>query len=196
MSKQTDLNQPDLNQQCQHISPRGQRCRMLRASDQDSLCAHHVRQAATAQHHPKAFAAELLQSTGDLATAGEVNALLGNVVKLLARRNIDRKDAVAFGYLSQLLLCSLPGMEKQLVAERSSLALEEVNKSIAEMQARFLAKRAAAKAAEASQKSQNNPSTGTRDSSGPASQHAPSNTPPSAGPGTPKPPRDYYSMRT
>jgi hypothetical protein len=196
MSKQTDLNQPDLNQQCQHISPRGQRCRMLRASDQDFLCAHHVRQAATAQHHPKAFAAELLQSTGDLATPGEVNALLANVVKLLARRNIDRKDAVAFGYLSQLLLCSLPGMEKKLEAERDALALEEVNKSIAEMQTRYLAKRAASKAAEASQKSQNNPSTGTKDSSGPASQHAPSNTPTSTESGTPQPPRDYYSMRT
>jgi hypothetical protein len=169
---------------------------MLRASDQDSLCAYHLRQAAAAQPHPEAFAAELLNSTGDLATAGEVNALLGNVVKLLARRNIDRKDAIAFGYLSQLLLCSLPGMEKKLEKERDALALEEVNKSIAEMQARYLAKRAAAKAAEASQKSQNNPSSAPRDSSGAASQHAPSNTPTSTESATHQPPRDYGSMRT
>ena len=188
--------QPDPHQQCQHISPHGQRCRMLRASDQDSLCAHHLRQAAAAQPHPEAFAAELLNSTGDLATAGEVNALLGNVVKLLARRNIDRKDAVAFGYLSQLLLCSLPGMEKKLEKESDALALEEVNKSIAEMQARYLAKRAAAKAAEASQKSQNNPSTVTRDSSGPAPQNAPSNSPTSAKSCSPQFPRDYAGMRT
>ncbi len=187
---------PDPNQQCQHISPRSQRCRMLRVSDQESLCAHHLRQAAASQPHPEALAAELLNSTGDLATPGEVNALLGNVVKLLARRNIDRKDAVAFGYLSQLLLCSLPGMEKELEAERDALALEELNKSIAETRARYLAKRAAAKAAEASQKSQNNPSSGTRDSSGPASQHAPSNTPTSTESGAPQPPRDYASMRT
>jgi len=184
------------DQHCQHISPRGQRCRMLRASDHDSLCPHHLRQAAAAQPHPEAFAAELLNSTGDLATAGEVNALLGNVVKLLARRNIDRKDAIAFGYLSQLLLCSLPGMEKKLEKERDALALEEVNKSIAEMQARYLAKRAAAKAAEASQKSQDNPSTITRDSSCPAPQHVPSNSPTSAKSGSPQPPRDYAGMRT
>lgn len=176
--------------------PRGQRCRMLRASDQDSFCAHHLRQAAASQPDPEALADELLNSTGDLATASEVNALLANVVKLLARRNIDRKDAIAFGYLSQLLLCSLPDMEKKLEAEHDALALEEVNKSIAEMQARYLAKRAAAKAAEASRKSQNNPPTATSDSSSPASQHAPSNTPTSAESGTPQPPRDYYSMRT
>jgi hypothetical protein len=186
----------DPREQCQHISPRGQRCRMLRASDQDSFCAHHLRQAAASQSDPEALADELLNSTGDLATAGEVNALLANVTKLFARKHIDRKDAVAFGYLSQLMLCSLPGMEKKLEAERDALALEEVNKSIAEMQARYLAKRAAAKAAEASKKSQNNPSTGTRDSSGPASQQAPSNTPATPESGTPQPPRDYYSMRT
>jgi hypothetical protein len=87
-------------------------------------------------------------------------------------------------------------MEKKLEAERDALALEELNKSIAETQARYLAKRAAAKAAEASQKSQNNPSTVTRDSSGPESHHAPSNTPTSPEPGTPQPPRDYASMRT
>ena len=184
------------DQHCEHISPRGQRCRMLRTSGREPLCAHHLRQAAPSQLHPEALAAELLNSTGDLATPGEVNALLGNVVKLLARRNIDRKDAVAFGYLSQLLLCSLPGMEKELEAERGAFALEEINKSIAETRARYLAKRAAAKAAEASQKSQNNSSTVARDSSGPASQHAPSNTPTSAESGTPQPPRDYASMHT
>jgi hypothetical protein len=87
-------------------------------------------------------------------------------------------------------------MEKKLVAERDALDLEEVNKSIAEMRATYVARRAAAKAAQDSQKSQNNPSSGTKDSSGPASQHAPSNTPPSTESGTPQPPRDYYSMRT
>ena len=182
--------------QCHHINALGRRCRMLIASNHDSFCTHHLSQSVAAPPDSEALADELLNSTGDLATPGEVNALLANVVKLLARRNIDRKDAVAFGYLSQLLLCSLPGMEKKLVAERSSLDLEEVNKGIAEMQARYLARRAAAQAAEASQKSQDNPPAGTKDSSGPASQHAPSNAPTSTESGPPKPPRDYYSMRT
>jgi len=168
---------------------------MLRASDQDSFCTHHLRQAAASQPDPETLADELLSFTGDLTTAGEVNALLGNVTTLFARKQIDRKDAVAFGYLAQLMLCSLPGMEKMLKAERDAVALKEVNKDIAKMQARFLAKRAAAKAAEVSKKPQNNPSTAPRDSSGPASQHAPSNTPTPTESGTPQPPRDYYSMR-
>jgi hypothetical protein len=75
--------------QCTHINARGRRCRMLAAPDH-SLCPQHVRLSAASQPDPETLAAELLDSTGDLGTAGEVNALLGNVVKLLARRNIDR----------------------------------------------------------------------------------------------------------
>jgi hypothetical protein len=187
---------PDPHEQCQHLSPRSQHCRMLRASDQDSFCAHHLRQAAASQPDDENLADELLNSTGDLTTAGEVNALLANVTKLFARKQVDRKDAVAFGYLSQLMLCSLPGMEKKLKAVRDARALEEVNNDIAKMQAHYLAKRAAAKAAEAAKKSQNTPSNGAKDSVGPASQPAPSNAPATPESAAPKPPRDYYSMRT
>jgi hypothetical protein len=191
--------QPDPNQQCQRISPRGQRCRMLRASGQDSLCAHHLRQAAPPQPDPEALADELLNSAGDLASVGEVNAFLGNVVKLRARKLIDRKDAVAFGYLSQLLLCTLHGMEKLSDEERDAQALEEVNEDIRKMRASFLARHAAveaAKAAEASKKSKSNPPTGAKDSSVPASKPTPSNTPASTEPATSKPPRDYFSICT
>lgn len=188
--------QPDPDQQCQHISPRGQRCRMLRASDQDSFCAHHLRQAAASQPDSEAQVAELLNSTGDLASAGEVNAFLGNVVKLRARRLIDRKDALAFGYLSQLLRCTLHGMEKLSDEERDAQALDEVNEDIRKMRASFLANYAARQATKAAMKSQNNPSTGTKDSVRAASKPAASNAPASTEPATPKPPRDYFSICT
>jgi hypothetical protein len=188
--------QPDPNEQCQRISPRGQRCRMLRASDQDSLCAHHLRQAAACQPDDAALADELLNSTGDLASAGDVKAFLGNVVKLRARRLIDRKEAVAFGYLSQLLLCSLSGMKKLSDEERDAQALEEVNEDIRKMRASFLANYSARQAAKASQKSQKSPSTQTRDSSVPASKPAPSDTPAPTESAAPKPPRDYFSICT
>ena len=188
--------QHDPKEQCQHISPRGQRCRMLRSSDQDSLCAHHLRQAAAFEPHPEALADELLNATGDLASVGEVNAFLGNVVKLRARKLIDRKDAVAFGYLSQLMLCSLSGMEKLSEEERDAQALDEVNEDIRKMRASFLANYSARQAAKASQKSQKNPSAQTRDSSAPTSKPAPSNTSTPTESATPKPPRDYFSICT
>lgn len=181
--------------QCTHINARGRRCRLLISSDHDSLCPQHLRRSAASQPDTEALAAELLDATGNLNSADEVNALLGNVTKLLARKRIDRKDAVAFGYLSQLLLCSLPGIEKRLEAERAALAHQRACDDIAETRAAYLANQAA-KAALAAQKSQNNPSTGTRDASTPAPQHAPSNTPTSTPSGAPQPPRDYASMRT
>jgi hypothetical protein len=63
------------------------------------------------------------------------------------------------------------------------------------MRAHVLAKRAA-KALEASRKSQNNSSVGTGDSLGQASPHAPSSTGTSPMPAAPQSPRDYASMRT
>ena len=67
--------------QCNHINARGRRCRMLIAPDHDSLCLHHLREAAASQPDDAALADELLNFTGHLASVGEVNAFLGNVVK-------------------------------------------------------------------------------------------------------------------
>jgi hypothetical protein len=182
--------------QCNHINARGRRCRMLIASDTDSFCSHHLAPSAASQPDSEALVAELLNSTGDLASAGEVNAFLGNVVKLRARRLIDRKDALAFGYLSQLLLCTLHGMARKLEAESDAIELEEVNKDIARMRASFEARLIAPKAADASKKSKSDPSTGTRDSSVPAPKPAPSNTSTPTESAAPKPPRDYFSICT
>ncbi|HKV24797.1 MAG TPA: hypothetical protein VJN93_09430 [Candidatus Acidoferrum sp.] len=122
--------------QCQHISPRGQHCRMLRVDD-ESLCPFHLRQAQAAQPDPEALAAELLDSTGNLNTADRVNALIGNVTKALARQRIDRRDALALGYLAQLLLNTVPGVQKEYHAIRANEAKLALRKSIAESQARL-----------------------------------------------------------
>ena len=182
--------------QCNHINARGRRCRLTIAANHESLCTHHLRKNATSRPDSETLAEALLNLTGDLVTPGEVNALLGNVVKLLAHKHIDRKDAVAYGYLSQLLLSTLPGMEKKFEVERGSLAIQEVNKSIAEMQARFLARRAAAKAEAVARNSQKNSSTGTSGSSSLGTPPAPSNAPTSPEPAIANPSRDYASVRT
>jgi hypothetical protein len=116
--------------QCQHISPRGQHCRMLRVDD-ESLCPYHLRQTRANQPDPETLAAELLESTGNLNTADRVNALLANLVKQLARQRIDRRDALAIGYLAQLLLNTVPGVQKEYQAIRAAEAKQALRKSLA-----------------------------------------------------------------
>ena len=123
------------DQHCQHISPRGQRCRMLRAADHVSLCTHHLRQVPAAQPDTEALAAELLGSLDDFSTADSVNQLLGNLVKQLARKRIERLDAIALAYICQLLLNSLSPLKKELRAEEDEQARINDEKLQAELQA-------------------------------------------------------------
>ena len=127
--------EPENPNQCCHLSPRGQRCRMLRAPDDDSLCSYHRRLAVASQPDPEALAAELLDSTGNLNTADRVNALLANTVKQLARKRIDRQDALAIGYLAQLLLNTVPGVQKEYQVIRATQAKQAFRKSLAESRA-------------------------------------------------------------
>lgn len=140
-------SEPTNPNQCRHFSPRGQRCRMLRASDDDSLCPYHRRLTEASPSDPEAVAAELLDSTGNLNTADGVNALLANTVKQLARQRIDRRDALAIGYLAQLLLNTVPGVQKEYQAIRATQARQALRKSIAESRARLRARPPAAQPA-------------------------------------------------
>jgi hypothetical protein len=121
--------------QCSHINGAGRRCRMIVAPTHDELCAHHFQQHVASQPDPETLAAELLETTGNLNTADRVNALLANVVKQLARKRIDRRDALAIGYLAQLLLNTVPGVQKEYQAIRASEARQALRKSFAEAQA-------------------------------------------------------------
>lgn len=108
--------------QCSHINAAGRRCRMPLAPTHDSLCTRHLQQHRAAQPDPETLAAELLDSTGNLNTADRVNALLANTVKQLARQRLDRRDALAIGYLAQMLLSTVPGVQKEYQAIRASQA--------------------------------------------------------------------------
>jgi len=137
LSSIESINQ--ISNQCTHINAAGRRCRMLVAPTHDTLCAHHLQQHIAAQPNPEILAAELLESTGNLNTADRVNALLANVTKVLARQRIDRRDALAIGYLAQLLLNTVPGVQKEHHAIRSAQAQQARaalrKKSFAETQA-------------------------------------------------------------
>ena len=53
---------------------------------------------------------------GDLTTATNINRALSQVFLLMAQGRISQKQAVAFGYLSQLLLQTVPGIRSEYVS--------------------------------------------------------------------------------
>src|SRR5579863_6805809 len=79
------------------------------------LCAHHApKQKRGAKRLSDASALEALCS--DLTTATSINRSLAQTFLLMAQGRISRKDAVAFGYLSQLLLQTVSGVRAEYVA--------------------------------------------------------------------------------
>lgn len=116
--------------QCQYQNARGQRCHMLidenhrpaNGAKHPTLCAYHADRlrAAVPIVEPEVLAAELLGEINDFSTARSVNFFLGNLAKQLARKRIARRDAIALAYISQLLLNSLPALDRQLEAEQEA----------------------------------------------------------------------------
>lgn len=112
--------------QCQHVSPKGQRCHMLidtarppNGAQRATLCAYHADRlkASVPAVDPEVLAAELLTDIDSFTTADEVNLFLGNLVRQLARKRIARRDAIALAYISQLILTSQTAMARQRADE-------------------------------------------------------------------------------
>jgi hypothetical protein len=83
------------------------------------MCAHHARQERRhGRPDDEALAAELLASIEDFSSASSVDRFLGNTVRQFARKRIDRLDAVALTYMSQMLLNSLSAMEREELQDR------------------------------------------------------------------------------
>ena len=96
---------------CQFTFSDGRQCRMQQAH----FCAQHSpKQKRGAKRVSDASALEALCS--DLTTTTSINRALAQTFLLMAQGRISRKDAVAFGYLSQLLLQSVSGVRAEYVA--------------------------------------------------------------------------------
>ena len=128
-------------QQCQFRNSRGQLCHMLidrnhrpaNGAKRPTLCAYHAgrRRSDVPAVDPELLATDLLGDIDDFSTAGSVNLFLGNFVRQLARKRIARRDAIALAYISQLLLNSLPPLERQFAAEKESEYEQFVNRVLA-----------------------------------------------------------------
>lgn len=105
---------------CANVTAAGRRCRMLTVGDSE-LCPHHARPRAKRlqeQQDAEKLAAELLGPVQHFNTPGNVHYVLGNLVKELAHKRIPRRDALALGYLCQLLLSSFGEYRKRAAARR------------------------------------------------------------------------------
>jgi hypothetical protein len=105
---------------CANVTAAGRRCRMLTVGDSE-LCPHHARPRAKRlqeQQDAEKLAAELLGPVQDFNTPGNVHYVLGNLTKQLAQKRIHRRDALALGYLCQLLLSSFGEYRKRAGGRR------------------------------------------------------------------------------
>jgi hypothetical protein len=93
---------------CEFTFSDGRRCRNQRAQ----LSAHH----ASKDHSGSSALPQVEALCGDLTTATNVNRALAQVFLLMAQGRISQKQAVAFGYLSQLLLQTVSGVRAECVA--------------------------------------------------------------------------------
>ena len=117
-------------QRCQFSFADGRRCRM---QVQPALCPSHAR--AEAESFPSApddadglepaDIEELTPPYGDFRTATEVNRALGKVFTLLVQGRIPRRNAVALGYIAQLMLQALPRVREEIIAGRGYSGWQE-----------------------------------------------------------------------
>jgi len=107
-----------LDNRCQHTSANGRRCRMLRMEDHPSLCLEHRRQQLQPHTDPQTVAAELLGSIEDFKTATAVNQALGRLFALAAANRIPPRNAAILAYICQLLLNTLPAVEREITCTK------------------------------------------------------------------------------
>ena len=92
----------------------GYRCQMSRAPRHASLCLFHARQEQEFAQAEEDVSQELLSLSGELKTSSDVNHVLRKLFSLLAQRRISRRDAIAFAYIAQLILQTLPGVRREV----------------------------------------------------------------------------------
>ena len=119
----TDLPANQANKdRCHFTFSDGRRCR----NQQAQFCLHHAakqKRSAGAEDAPNAAleapvldAPELVALCADLTTAANINRALSQVFLLTAQGRISPKQAVAFGYLTQLLLQTVPGIRSEFIS--------------------------------------------------------------------------------
>src|SRR5690348_12780732 len=117
--------QTGISSRCQFTFSDGRQCRNQSAS----LCLHHASKHKPSPGAEGAPDVALEGLCGDLTTATNINRALTQVFLLMAQGRIPQKQAVAFGYLTQLLLQTVPGIRSEFVSAHGYRAWEQKLKS-------------------------------------------------------------------
>jgi len=108
---------PPDNERCTHITSGGNRCSSYRLPGDESqtLCFAHF-SAADAKRYPHDIVnltAEILSPRDRFDTPRGVNRVLARVMRLLAEGRISSRDALALGYIGQLIVNTLPHIARE-----------------------------------------------------------------------------------
>lgn len=103
---------------CQHVNQRGVPCglsvRSNAASDGAApLCRFHRNRTTELCGPDTPVSQSLLRGVGRLDTAASVNRFMANLLKETVRQRIPRQEAITLGYLSQLLMGTLPSLKRE-----------------------------------------------------------------------------------
>ena len=115
-SSSSTITSDSLNLHCLHRTASGRRCRMAVAEPASSLCSKHV--ALHRKNLDQAdLAASLIGDAQEFRSAVVINRSLGELYKLQARNKIHPRRAAVMAYTCNLLLRTLPAIERELHPE-------------------------------------------------------------------------------
>ena len=99
---------------CRYRDPAGRRCRLPRKPTHPDLCPHHARLNLEGTFEdPKTLLAEVLGPEPEFDSAASINHTVGNLLTLLISRRLPARQVAVAGYLCQLLIQTLPHIERQ-----------------------------------------------------------------------------------
>ena len=109
---------PPDGRRCTFTSKHGKRCRSVRVEG-DTLCYFHFSrtQRQKPEPDPGLVAAEILSPEQALDSAQAVNTALTRVFRLVLQGRLSTRHATTLGYVAQLILFSVPQMQRQAQAE-------------------------------------------------------------------------------
>lgn len=119
------------DKRCWHVTLDGKRCRMDKLEQHPSLCYYHWEREQQMADAMK-FSAQVVPPRARLNTARGINRVLGNVLKALSQGKIPARSAAGMAYIGQLLLLSLPYLQKER-AQRQELAPNQGEDGLSEL---------------------------------------------------------------